>query len=181
MPELLFAATPWLPWWTEASKQNKPLSPESSRADNLFQQGENGYSGSPRILETWPKDFAAEVAKPRLSVRLTLYTSCFTTVFPSKETLGTRVPSGTRMYLYWFHTSLRSFLPWAFSGHVWVGLYTFPEILGHLGSLCLSDLTVQYTLLSSSKFQSLIPGEPKEDGDSWSFLLNEVREQGWWI
>lgn len=49
MPELLLAATPWLPWWTEASKQNKPLSPESSMTDILFQQGENGYSGSPRF------------------------------------------------------------------------------------------------------------------------------------
>lgn len=151
MPELLFAATPWLPWWTEASKQNKPLSPESSMTDILFQQGETGYSGSPSFTNVKPKCFTAEAAKPRLSVRLTLYASCFMTVLRSKETLGTRVPSGNRMHVYWFHTSLRSFLPWAFSGHVWVGVYTFPEILGHLGSLCRSDLTFQ--VYSFIKFQ----------------------------
>lgn len=64
-----------------------------------------------QIQETWSKGFTAEVAKPRLSVRLTLHTSCFMTVFLSRETLGTRVSSGNRMHVHWFHTSLRSFLP----------------------------------------------------------------------
>lgn len=159
MPELLLAAAPWLPWWTEASKQNKPLSPESSMTDILFQQGETGYSGSSHFTnaekhKSRKRDqrvLQQMWQKPRLSVRLTLYASRFMTVLHSKETLGTRVSSGTRMHVYWFHTSLRSFLPWAFSGHLWVGVYTFPEILGHLGSLCRSDLTFQvYSLI---KFQ----------------------------
>lgn len=89
-----------------------------------------------QIQETWPKGFTAEVAKPRLSVRLTLHTSCFMTVFPSKETLGTRCLQkiGCTYTDFTLHFALFYL---AFSGHVWVGLYTFPEIRGHLGSLCL--------------------------------------------
>lgn len=127
--------------------------------DILFQQGETGYSGSPRFTnaekhKSRTRDqrvLQQKWQKPRLSVRLTLCASCFMTVLRSTETLGIRVPSGNRMHVFWFHTSLWSFLLWAFSGHVWDGVYTFPEILGHLGSLCLSDLTFQ--VYSFIKFQ----------------------------
>lgn len=180
MPELLFAATPWLPWWTEASKQSKPPSPESSTTDILFQQGEDGYSGSPRFTN-------AEKHKSRERDQRVLQqkwqnqdwvSPSDTPHFMLYDSLEKLWEIGCTYTDFTLHSALFYL---AFSGHVWVGLYTFPEILGQLGSLCLSDLTFQYTLLSSSKFQSLIPGEPKEDGDSWSFLLNEVREQGWWI
>lgn len=58
------------------------------------------------------KGFYSRSGKTKIECpRLTPHTSSFMTVFLSRETLGTRVPSGNRMHVYWFHTSLRSFLP----------------------------------------------------------------------